>query len=304
MARLLTSVMALAVALSLFGIDRAQAQTLEEDQASAETGGSDALGEPVDDEAPPGRMDDEQAVAEEDAPDPNATRESTDPYEAPDTDYFFLGAMYRQVIIPGFIQGLFVEGGIDGFNPGAGLQFNWRRNNFNIIAEAWWNNAEGNGYFRAPGDPVTDTENIDAKLWVLFVNASFMWSFPLTDWFAFELGFDIGLGFIGGTLTRNEATPSTPGGEDYRPCTGPGDGVSGYCEAPTTGVCYDTNGGHYNCEEPNWFTEGGDTPFIIPWVTLPHIALRFKPIHQLQIRIDGGYGLYNFFFGGNVSYGF
>ena len=42
----------------------------------------------------------------------------------------------------------------------------------------------------------------------------------------------------------------------------------------------------------------------MPWVTLPHLAVRFKPIHQLQIRIDGGYGLYNFFFGGSVAYGF
>ncbi len=32
--------------------------------------------------------------------------------------------------------------------------------------------------------------------------------------------------------------------------------------------------------------------------------MRFNPIRQLQIRIDGGYALVNFFVGGSVSYAF
>jgi len=32
--------------------------------------------------------------------------------------------------------------------------------------------------------------------------------------------------------------------------------------------------------------------------------VRIKPIKQIQIRLDGGYGLYSFFFGGSLSYGF
>ena len=308
MLRQLGLISAVTFALGL-GASSASAQTLEEDQEAAE--GSGGLGSPegaavaadyTDEEAPPSQqLGDEQAPVEDEATVPVV--DPLDPRELPDTDYFFLGAMYRQVIIPGFIQSLFVNGGIDGINPGVGLSFNYRRNNFNVIANVWWNNAAADGYFRALGDPPGDMEYIKVDLFVVFVQAEFLWSFPITDWFAFELGFDLGVGFIGGQLTRTEATESSPGAEDWRPCDGPGDGI--HCEAPAApDPCYNNSGGHYNCVEPNWFTDGGDTPFIFPWVALPHLAVRFKPIHQLQIRLDGGYGLYNFFFGGNVSYGF
>jgi hypothetical protein len=297
--------------LGTFGLGAASAtaQTLEEDQEAA--GG---LGEPdsggaapadysdEEEEAPPSsRLGDEQAEVEDEPTVPVV--DPLDPRELPDTDYFFLGAMYRQVIIPGFIQQLFVNGGIDGINPGVGLTFNYRRNNFNVIANVWWNNAAADGYFRASGDPPSDMEYIKVDLFAVFIQAEFLWSFPVTDWFAIELGFDLGFGFVGGDLRRTEATESSPGAGDWSACSGPGAGI--YCEAPAApDPCYNNPGGHYNCREPNWFTEGGDTPFIMPWIALPHLAVRFKPIHQLQIRLDGGYGLYNFFFGGNVSYGF
>jgi len=255
-------------------------------------------------EEPLALLGDEQARLEEEAPAEQFV-DSTDPREVEDTDYFFLGAMGRGVIIPGFVQELFVEGGIDGFNPGAGLSFNWRRNNFNVVANVWWNNAVADGYFRANGDPRIEQEFIDVDLGVLFVNAEFLWSFPLTDWLAFEIGFDLGFGFIYGSLVRTEAYESSPGQGDWQPCEGSGMPNNEYCnDTPAPDPCYDNNGGHFQCEEPNWFTEGGDTPFLFPWVALPHLAVRIKPIRQIQIRIDGGYGLYNFFFGGSVSYGF
>ncbi|HBQ11713.1 MAG TPA: hypothetical protein DEF51_11345 [Myxococcales bacterium] len=293
----------------------ALALTLAAGVAHAQDDDPTALGSPSDapiaeeDEAPP-RLGDDQADAEDgtawgdDSPSAETVRESTDPFEEANTDYFFLGGFYRHVIIPGFIQELFVEGGIDGSNPGAGISFNYRRNNFNIVANAWWNNASGQGYFRANGDPRTDTEFIDVQLGVVFFTAEFLWSFPITDWLAFELGFDLGFGFIYGNLTRTEAYESSAGAGDYQPCDGPGGGTPGYCEPAAPPPCYANSGGHYDCNEPNWFTDGGDTPFLFPWVSLPHIAVRIKPIKQIQIRLDGGYGLYSFFFGGSLSYGF
>ena len=242
---------------------------------------------------------------------PLTVRDANDPHEEANTDYFFVGAFYRHVVIPGFIQQLFVDGGIDGSNPGVGLTFNWRKNDFNVIANVWWNNAEASGYFRALGDPRTDTELIQAHMGVVFVNAEFMWSFPITDWLAFELGFDLGFGFVYGGLTRTEAYESSDGAGDWQACQGPGQaGTGGYCEPPAPDPCWANSGGHYNCTEPNWTSRdsaSGDTgqvPVIFPWISLPHLAVRIKPIRQVQIRIDGGYGLYNFFFGGAVSYGF
>lgn len=284
------------LALALAGAREARAQSLEEEQAAMESGegadGRDAdAAEPAGED--PARLGDEQAAMEDEAP-VEASTDNLDPTEAEDEDYFFLGAFYRHVVIPGFMQELFVEGGIDASNPGAGLQFLWRRNNLNVGLNVWWNNAQGTGFFRAQGDPRTDTEYIDVQLGVVFVNAELMWSFPITEWFAIELGFDLGVGFIYGDLVRTEAYESSPGADDWRACDGPVTPNANYCEA---------SGGHYDYVEPSW-ADGGDRPVVFPWISFPHLALRFKPIHQIQIRVDGGYGLYGFFFGGGVSYGF
>ena len=292
MARTLGSMMALLLAL---GAGTASAQTQDEEAAGASTDGD--YGGP--------------------APStPLTVRDANDPHEEANTDYFFIGAFYRHVIIPGFIQQLFVDGGIDGSNPGVGLTFNWRKNDFNVIANVWWNNAEASGYFRALGDPRTDTEFIQAHMGVVFVNAEFMWSFPITDWLAFELGFDLGFGFIYGGLTRTEAyesrNASGTGQGDWQACNDVGNPNAEYCEGPRLPpeTCWANPGGHYQCTEPNWTTrdsatgDTGQVPVIFPWISLPHLAIRIKPIRQVQIRIDGGYGLYNFFFGGAVSYGF
>jgi hypothetical protein len=306
-----SSLRMLTIALALSLASGAAAQTLEEEQAAQEeetdTEGENAtLAAPTaEPEEESDRLGDEQAEVQEQAP-AETFRDSTDPFEEENVDYLFLGAFYRHVVIPGFIQSLFVAGGIDGSNPGTGVTFNWRKNNFNINTNLWWNNAVANGFFRAQGDPRTDTEFVDVNLGVIFITVEVMWAFPLVDWFAIELGFDLGLGFIYGDLTRTEAYESSPGADDWQACDGPGDPNGGaYCEVDRApDPCYANNGGHYDCNEANWSEEGGDIPIVFPWVALPHLAVRFKPIHQLQIRIDGGYGLYSFFFGGSVSYGF
>jgi len=41
----------------------------------------------------------------------------------------------------------------------------------------------------------------------------------------------------------------------------------------------------------------------VPWLALPHLALRFKPIKQLMMRVEGGFGL-GFFMGASAAYGF
>jgi hypothetical protein len=241
---------------------------------------------------------------------PAATTEAapvdeTDPRELEDTEYFFLGAMYRHVFIPSFIQRVApIQGGIEAQNPAAGLSFTYRRNNFSVSANAWWSGAQGEGYFRENGDPRTDTEYVLADLGVVFLSAEFLWAFPVVDWFAIELGFDLGLGVVYGGIERTEAYESSNGADDWRPCSGPGNPSGAYCEPPAPDPCYINAGGHYQCREPNWTTEGGDVPVVVPWLSVPHIALRFKPIRQVQIRIDGGWGIYNFFVGGSVSYGF
>lgn len=294
-------VMALALAMAA----PAAAQTLEEEQAELEGEGdaNDDTGADLDDgeEEGPDLLGDEQAQLQYTTED-EVARSSTDPFEVPDQDYFFLGAFGRWYGIPRFLQNLFIEDGVDANNPGVGLEFTWRKNNFSVGGQVWWALAQGEGFYRASGDPLDEQEFIDIDLGVVFVSATFLWAFPFTDWFALELGFDLGVGFIYGDLVRTEAHGG-PG--NWEACNGPGDPDPAFCEdnvAPDP--CWDTEGGHYACNEPNWLTSGGDVPFIFPWIALPHVALRFKPISQVQLRVEGGYNVWGFFAGGSAAYGF
>ena len=49
---------------------------------------------------------------------------------------------------------------------------------------------------------------------------------------------------------------------------------------------------------------GGGVPPVFASLDLPRIAFRFKPMHQMQIRIEAAYNLYGFSFGGSLGYGF
>jgi hypothetical protein len=273
--------------------------------------------EPVDtthapDRDGPSELDDEQAELEITA-EVEAQRSTTDPFEEEDEDYFFLGAFGRVIFVPRFIQNVFIEDGVDATNPAAGLEFTYRRNQFNVIVNAWWANAAAEGFFRANGDPITDQEFVDVQLQAVFVSASLMWGIPLTDWLAFEVGVDIGIGAVFGDMYRTEAYVGSDG--EFAPCAGPGDpgmgnsDTNGGCEEGPASVgpetpCVDGQG-HYGCREPQWTDDpGGDVPIIFPWFALPRLALRIKPIRQLQIRIDGGYNLWGFFVGGSAAFGF
>jgi len=94
----------------------------------------------------------------------------TDPRERPDTDYFFLGAFARGVIVPTFIQGAFVQYspglGSTGepVNAGAGGFFTWRRNGFGVTAEVWYLGFGSTGYCHGLGAADDEFERIESAL--------------------------------------------------------------------------------------------------------------------------------------------
>ena len=246
---------------------------------------------------------DEQALQSEGDNRPEAERDSTDPFEDPHEGYYFVGLMYRHIVVPKFIQNLFVDGGTTVSNPGFGAQFEYRKDNFSIIGNVWWQDFGFVGPYRAPADVEGDTEMINSTWSSVFLSASFLWSTPLSDIFAIEYGIDVGLGAVFGDGVRTEAF-SNDGGDNYAACSGPGDprdtsGV-GYCGSPS--VADGENGEHYGVVARKWSDGSGSVPNIVPWLGIPHIALRIKPIHQVQIRIDAGF-FGGFWFGAGLSYG-
>ncbi len=281
------------------------------------SGGTTTSGGAVDDEDP-ARMHDEQALLEEQAV-TEATDDGISPGERHDESYFFLGAFARAQVVPQFIQNLFVAEGATPVNGGFGLYFNWRKNGFNVQVEAFYQGMGVDGYYRGNGDPDTEVEFVSSRLGVVMGYIGFGWAFDLTDWFAIELGFGLGFGGVVGDLYRQEAHRDTLGG--LQTCRAPGQLASGapapadgYCELPVETVGPNgrlddtrTRGGTYQLSttgpSPHYFGDGGVPPVFFT-IDLPRVSFRFKPIRQIQIRIDGAYNLYGFSFGGGVAYGF
>lgn len=289
-------ILVLAIALSL-GI----AQTAAAQDGTGDISPETAAG--TDDGAGTAPLGDEQAIHEERVG-TEEYHDSSDPYEDPTGEYYFLGLFYRHVFIPEFIIDLFTDESTGASNPAFGAEFTYRKGGFDIIGSLWWMGAGVEGAFRGSGDPDTETEWIDSSLSVLYISGTFLWSTEFSEMFALEYGVSLGVGLVLGSMTRTEAHRT---GGDWQPCNGPGNPSSGeYCEttvAPTTpdGLC-NGDGGHY-CEEGKW-SDGGDVPNVVPWLAIPQIALRFKPVRQFMMRIEGGFGFPGFFLGAAANYGF
>lgn len=113
-----------------------------------------------------------------------------------------------------------------------------------------------------------------------------------------------------GDLYRTEAYNA---GGGWEPCTDVGNPDATFCEGPRempgpSGRLDDTRqrGGTYQRitgANPFYFGEGGVPP-IFATIDLPRISFRFKPIRQIQLRIDTAYNLYGFSFGASAGYGF
>jgi hypothetical protein len=277
--------------------DSMQAPPSDDPQPIPADDGSMGTGDPS--------LADEQALQSEGENRPEAQRDATDPFEDPHEGYYFVGLMYRHIVVPKFMQNLFVDGGTTVSNPGFGAQFEYRKDGFSIIGNVWWQDFSFVGPFREAGDPATNTEIIDSSWSAVFASASFMWSTAFNDVFAFEYGIDVGLGVVLGDGVRTEAF-STDGDQTFSPCAGALNPITSasYCGAPTSGGATDPDGEdgeHYNVVARKW-SDGGSVPNVVPWLGIPHIALRIKPIHQVQIRLDAGF-FGGFWFGAGLSYG-
>jgi hypothetical protein len=209
-------------------------------------------------------------------------------------------------------------------NPSTGLEFTYRKDGFEIITSIYWQRFGANGPFRASGDPEVDTEIIDSSLSAVMASATFLWSTAFTDWFSLQYGLGVGLGALLGDVNRTEAYPQ---GNGYGACNSAGDPDGTFCGGVNTAEPYfapscpagDPNctarpgkpasnrdgadGEHYDVNARKW-TDGGSVPNLWFRFTLPHLALRFKPIRQMVIRIDGGWDIFSgFFLGGALAFG-
>ncbi len=256
-------------------------------------------------------LSDEQALLEEQAP-VESGESGLEPREREGENYYFIGLLARGLVVPAFIQNIFVATGQTPVNGGFGIFFNYRKNAFNVQLELNYQGFHVDGVYRGLDQPDVESERILSQLGLIYGNISFSWAFDITDWFAFELGFGIGLGGLVGDLYRQAVVRTADG--SYVDCTGPG-GIGGspesqYCDAdewPAGTERPGPSGDAYqitqNRPNPHFFGERGIPPIFFN-LDLPRIAFRFKPIRQVQLRVDLAYNLYGFSFGASAGYGF
>lgn len=318
----------LALCASLTDIAKAQGGANEEFSLDEPAEGASAPAQPS--AAPPSAaetagageaelLSDEQALAEEQAAD-DRVRGSTDPYEDPKQSYFFVGAAWRYVIMPAFTLEWFLDAAPTLATAGSFLgEFGYRKKGFQVTAQLGWMKWNFKGPFQLNGDPPEDTEWLDAKLNMLMASAAITWSTSFTDWFAIEYGVEAGIAGVIGDITRSEAYHKAGGAWAACPTyyasnawpyardpSASGDAAL-YCDTPVptaSGVIPPTNetdedGAHYGVKAKHGLVNKG-IPRVVP-VLGPRVSLRFKPIHQLVIRVDVPLPLFPYGFVGGVA---
>ena len=222
--------------------------------------------------------------------------------------YFFIGARYRGNIIPQFMLNLFVDEGATIYSNNFALELDMRKDGFSLIPAIGFTEygTGGDILFKEKGskDIAGNYSFVNSSMKALYLTADLLWSAKISKNFDFEYGAGFGLGIIFGDLANNwvyedAAGPlSASNGKHYSKCqtggTQPGCNAAEHKNTDTLKV------GNYT--EPSWFS-GGSKPVLFPWISIPQLGLRYKPIKNFEARFGMGFGLTGFWFGLNGAYG-
>lgn len=224
--------------------------------------------------------------------------------------YLFVGLRYRGNIIPKFMLNMFVDEGATIYSNTIGLELDIRKDGFSLIpALSYTELGTGDILFKEKGaKEIAGNYNlVNSSMKVIYATADLLWSTKLSKNVEFEYGAGFGLGFVFGDLVTNWVKYDTGANAPLRNDAGQGFTKCTAVEAPGTGC---NKADHQNSNkdkvndyvEPSWFG-GGSRPALFPWIAVPQIGLRFKPIKQFVGRLGIGFSLTGFWFGVSGQYG-
>jgi hypothetical protein len=221
-------------------------------------------------------------------------------------------------IVPAFLINLFVDQGPNTvLTSTIGVSLDIRKDHFSIVPGI---NYTEYGFdptlFLQKGKDATDPGNwglVHSTLKAIYVTVDLLWSVPIAKQgqVDFEFGFSAGIGGVFGDLYNTWVTPSNNGTNPY-----PSQSSGSFYQCQTTGLAGCNANNHQNStvnkvgpgagyREPNWFDGGGGSvPTVFPWLSLPILGLRIKPIKQLEMRLNGGFSVTGFFANFAMYYGF
>jgi len=252
----------------------------------------------------------------------DATVDITDTREDPKQKYYFVGLRYRGTIIPQFLLNLFVDDGATIYSNSIGAEVDIRSGSNSLIPWiAYTDYNTGDILFLQKGqlDIASNRAVINSSLKAVYLGLDELWSIPVSaPHLDFEFGFGVGIGAVFGSLMDNwvyQTNAFDPGpyhstnGNNYALCTSvaPPSNLAPGLDYTTDGCPvqnHSTGGtakvGRYN--EKNWFN-GGPVPVVFPYISIPQIGLRYKPIKEFETRLGIGLSLTGLWFGLSVDYG-
>ncbi|WP_437590474.1 hypothetical protein [Sorangium sp. So ce1000] len=263
----------------------------KDDSPAAEKQATD---EKAQDDKTPGEKEKAQEAPPE-AADDNA------PFEREGKTYRFVGLRFRNLIVPKAMINLFADGGSSVNVFTFGPELSTRRDGLEIdLAISYADYSMDPFLFKGKNDGIDAWELVSSSMKLLYFTTDLLYEIPLDKEkgrFSLLVGGGIGLGVVFGNLHRAQAEPNNPSRLD------PDDVGSWHkCSGPTGGFCDDSNDHFGNYDEPSWIN-GGSKPSVFPWISLPQLSFRYKPIKQLQTRLDAGFSITGLFFGLSAGYG-
>jgi hypothetical protein len=232
----------------------------------------------------------------------------TDVEEVPGRSYFFVGLRYRGNVVPGFMLNLFVDEGKTIYTNMIGVEFDLRKDGFSLIpALSYHELGTGDLLFKQKNTPdiVGNYSLVNSGMKVVYATVDLLWSTKLSKNVEFEYGAGFGLGAVFGDLENSwvkqdpNGTLAADNGGRFSRCDAVGAAGTGCNRADHQNSDVDKVNGY---KEPSWFN-GGSKPAIFPWISVPQIGLRIKPIKQFVARVGLGFALTGFWFGINGQYG-
>ena len=246
-----------------------------------------------------------------------------DPWEEPNKAYRFIGIRYRDAIVPKFMINWFANGGRNVNAPMVGPEFITRQNHLEIAVSVMYADYSMSPFlFQGKSDNSTTWDLVQSKIKVGYAMVDILGEIPLekkivggvekTGRVALLIGGGVGVGGVFGNLYQAQAYPNSPGAAgntadatQWSACTSANQSnglASSYCNNRSNHFAGPGGVIATGFSQPSW-ANGGSKPLVYPWIALPQISLRYKPIKQFQIKGDVGFSTSGIFFGVSASYG-
>lgn len=239
-----------------------------------------------------------------------AVAPKVDPKVDPKATKFYLGARFRDFVVPAFMFNVFVDGGpgaVNVFSGGPELMVQMGALETIVsLTIPYADFSMSEFVFKSSADPAEAYEIVSSSLKLITASVDLLGRVKLTKTgsVALLIGGGVGISGVIGDIRRTQAYPDDPDNPDpdqprkWHKCDAPG---SPDVVAPDGNRYCGADNDHYpdggeDFSEPYW-QDGGSKPVIFPYVALPHLALEVTPIDQFMVRVDTGFSITGFFFG-------